>query len=101
MARAHPEQHVPIQLTLHRDHPLFRFLEGERGRLGHSPAGYLRWLLEQQLLRVQDEGGGLAGSASPMTTAPAHVTTMSTRTEAAMEPPALEPDADLLASFLP
>jgi hypothetical protein len=99
MARAHPELHVPIQLTLHREHPLFRFLEGERGRLGHSRAGYLRWLLEQQLLRAQGEGGVSAGSLSPTTT-PARVPPTITQAEVLPGPPELEPDADLLASFL-
>jgi hypothetical protein len=100
MARAHPEQHIPIQLTLHRDHPLLRFLEGERGRLGHSRAGYLRWLLEQQLLRAEGERGIGASGVSPATTAPAHATPMTTQAEALLGAAELEPDAELLASFM-
>jgi hypothetical protein len=100
MARAHPEQHIPIQLTLHRDHPLFRFLESERGRLGHSRAGYLRWLLEQQLLRSEAERGSVAGGVSPTVITPVLATTTTTQAEALSGEPELEPDADLLASFL-
>jgi hypothetical protein len=100
MARAHPEQHVPIQLTLHRDHPLFRFLEGERGRLGHSRAGYLRWLLEQQLLRAEGERLAAVDIVSPTTTSPALATPMATQAQALAGTPDLEPDADLLASFM-
>ena len=100
MARAHPEQHIPIQLTLHRDHPLFRFLEGERSRLGHSRAGYLRWLLEQQLLRTEGEHRAAADTVSPTTTTPVLATPMATQAQALPGASELEPDGDLLASFL-
>jgi hypothetical protein len=98
VARAHPEQHVPIQFTLHRDHPLFRFLEQERAHLGQSRAGYVRWLLEQQFLRVR-----AAGAAAPTVAASTPVSAASvaaTGASSTTELPVLEPDDDLLASFL-
>ena len=95
MARAHPEQHVPIQFTLHRDHPLFRFLEQERAHLGQSRAGYVRWLLEQQFLRVR-----AAGTAAPYSAPPTPAPSAQTGASSTTELPALEPDDDLLASFL-
>ena len=100
MARAHPEQHVPIQFTLHHDHPLFRFLEQERGHLGQSRAGYARWLLEQQFLRVQEERATmtLVATSTPPLAPPAPKE--ATQPDPAPEPPTLEPDDDLLASFV-
>ena len=99
MARAHPEQHIPIQFTLHRDHPLFRFLEQERSRLGQSRASYARWLLEQQFLRSQGVTTGVA--SSPLTRVASSVVADETmRTVSQPEPPTLESDDDLLASFL-
>lgn len=98
MARAHPEQHIPIQFTLHREHPLFRFLEQERAHLGQSRAGYVRWLLEQQFLRVREasvEALTEAESMPVLATSPVAMSAGSTT-----ELPALEPDDDLLASFL-
>ena len=98
MARSHPEQHVPIQFTLHRDHPLFRFLEQERGRLGQSRAGYARWLLEQQFLRVQGEPRVAVLGAIPALSVPAPFS--QSATQPAPTSPTLEPDDDLLASFV-
>ena len=84
---------------LHREHPLFRFLEQERAHLGQSRAGYVRWLLEQQFLRAQ---GAITGAASlpPVRVASSIVADEIVRTVSPPEPPALETDDDLLASFL-
>ena len=98
MARSHPEQHIPIQFMLHRDHPLFRFLEQERNHLGQSRAGYARWLLEQQFLRVQAERGTSTLEAIPVLSAPAPVSQSLAQLAPAL--PTLEPDDDLLASFV-
>ena len=100
MARAHPEQHIPIQFTLHRDHPLFRFLEQERVRLGQSRASYVRWLLEQQFLRSQGVTMGATAVPPSASVASSMVMDETVRTVSPPEPPALEPDDDLLASFL-
>jgi len=96
MARAHREQHALIQVVLHREHPLFRFLEQERQHLGQSRAGYFRWLLEQQFLHTR---GGRKPPA-PRLEAAALTADGNLAAIDDSQQSTLEPDDDLLANFV-
>ena len=89
---------VPIQVVLAEDNPLLAHLDAARARIGVTRAGYLKRLLEQDLLRQRDPAASAMGPAA----APQQSEVKPEVKPAVPQSPApaLETDEDLLAGFL-